>query len=169
MWGLFHETDPAYLRQMLHVDVVAVADISRAFIPLLRERGDGYLLNISSVGAYSSIPMQGAYSAAKAFVLSFTESLWAESRGTGVRVLAYAPGVTGTEYFDVIGTSDATNGMKADTPAEVVTGALRVLARNDPPPSAVAGRRNHLITVAPRWVTRRAAVSLTARSVMGKP
>jgi short-subunit dehydrogenase len=66
MWGLFHETDPAYLRQMLHVDVVAVADISRAFISLLRERGDGYLLNISSVGAYSSIPMQGAYSAEQA-------------------------------------------------------------------------------------------------------
>src|SRR4051812_2408300 len=97
IWEPFHTSDPTRLREMIAVDVTAVMDISRTFISPLRTQGDGYLLNITSLAAYSSIPMQGTYSASKAFVLSFTESLWAESRETGLRVLAYAPGITETE------------------------------------------------------------------------
>jgi short-subunit dehydrogenase len=163
MWDKFHESDPAKLREMIAVDVTAVMDISRAFIPLLRERRDGYLLNITSLAAYSSIPMQGAYSAAKAFVLSFTESLWAETRSTGVRVLAYAPGITRTEFFEVSGGAD---GGPSQTPAELVDGALRVLGRRNPPPSWVSGHLNHVIAVLPRYFTRRRAVILTAATVM---
>ena len=166
MWSLFHESDPARLRDMVAVDVAAVMDISRAFIPDLRARGAGYLLNISSVAAYSSIPMQGAYSATKAFVLSFTEALWAETRGTGVRVLAFAPGVTSSEFFDVVGTQDATGGARAQTPAEVVRMALHVLGRRNPPPSWVSGHLNHALTLAPRYFTRRRAVLLAANNTM---
>lgn len=163
IWARFHESDPATLREMVAVDVTAVMDISRAFITDLRQRGDGYLLNITSLAAYSSIPMQGAYSAAKAFVLSFTESLWAETRGTGLRVLAYAPGITRTEFFDVSGGADA---GPSQTPAQLVTGALRVLGRRNPPPSWVSGRRNHVIALLPRYLTRRRAVLLTAATTM---
>jgi short-subunit dehydrogenase len=165
VWATFHESDPARLREMVAVDVTAVMDISRAFIPELRERGDGYLLNVTSLAAYMPVPMQGAYSAAKAFVLSFTEALWAESRGTGTRVLAYAPGVTATEFFDVLGSTDAAAGP-AQSPAEAAAGALRVLARKNPPPSWVSGHLNHAISVTPRWFTRRRAVLLSARSTM---
>jgi short-subunit dehydrogenase len=165
-WGLFHESDPERLRRMIAVDVTAVLDISRAFIDLLRANGTGYLMNISSVAAYMSIPNQGAYSAAKAFVLSFTESLWAETRDTGLRVLAFAPGVTSTEFFDVVGTTDADGGSRHQSPAEVVAEALHVLDRRDPPPSAVSGRRNHFLTITPRLFTRRRAVSLTGANTL---
>lgn len=163
IWDKFHESDPVKLRELIAVDVTAVMDISRAFIPLLRARGDGYLLNITSLAAYSSIPMQGAYSAAKAFVLSFTESLWAETRSTGVRVLAYAPGITRTEFFEVSGGADA---GPSQTPAELVDGALRVLGRRNPPPSWVSGHLNHVIAVLPRYFTRRRAVILSAATTM---
>jgi len=165
-WGLFHESDPERLRRMISVDVTAVVDVSRAFIDQLRANGDGYLLNITSVAAYFSIPNQGVYSATKAFVLSFTEALWAESRGTGVRVLAFAPGVTRTEFFDVVGTTDAAGGSSYQTPADVVTAALRVLERRDPPPSSISGHRNHFLTVSPRYFTRRRAVTLTAANTL---
>jgi uncharacterized protein len=165
-WGLFHETDPERLRRMITVDATAVVDISRAFIDQLRAHGNGYLVNITSVAAYAAIPNQAVYSATKAFVLSFTESLWAESRGTGLRVLAFAPGVTSTEYFDVVGTTDADGGSSYQTPEQVVTRALSVIERRDPPPSAVSGRRNHLITISPRFLTRRRAVSLTAATTL---
>jgi short-subunit dehydrogenase len=128
VWGLFHESDPAQLRKVVAVDITAVMGISRAFMPILRQRGDGYLLNIASVAAYASIPTQGAYSATKAFVLSFTESPWAENRGTGVRVLSYAPGITKTEFFEISGGADS---GPSKTPAQLVDGALRVLARRD--------------------------------------
>jgi hypothetical protein len=161
-WGRFADADPARLRELIAVDVTAVVDISRAFIGRLRSTGTGYLLNTTSVAAYASIPNQAAYSAAKAFVLSFTEALWAESRGTGLRVLAFAPGVTRSEYFDVVGTTDADGGSTYQSPGQVVAAALRVLEREDPPPSAVSGRRNHALTFAGRLLTRRRAVTLAA-------
>ena len=170
IWQRFAQSDPAELRRMVAVNVAAVLDISRAFLPELTRTPGGYLVNISSLAAYSSIPMQGAYSATKAFVLSFTESLWAESRGSGLRVLAYAPGVTQSEFFDVLaaapstgaaGTAGAQSGP-TQTPAQVVEGLLAQLGRRNPPPSWVSGHRNHVISVLPRYSTRRRAVLVTA-------
>ena len=164
MWGPFREADPDRLQQMIRLNIAAVVDISRAFLDQIVETGGGYLLNLTSVAAYSSIPNQGAYSASKAFVLSFTEALWAEAaRGTDTRVLAFAPGVTDTEFFDVVGTRDADGGSEYQSPAQVAEAALAVLDRRDPPPSAVSGWRNHLLTVPMRFVTRRTAVTLTGR------
>jgi short-subunit dehydrogenase len=51
---------------MIAVDVTALTDISRAFLPAPRTIGTGYLMNLASVGAYAPIPNQAAYSAAKA-------------------------------------------------------------------------------------------------------
>lgn len=96
IWERFADTDQAMLRQVVAVNAAAVMDISRAFLPGMLGRGRGYLLNVTSLAAYASFPMQGVYSATKAFVLSFTEAVWAETRGSGVRVFALAPGVTET-------------------------------------------------------------------------
>ena len=164
--GRFYEADPDRLREMITVDVTAVTDISRAFLPSLQTQGDGYLINVASVAAYTPIPMMAAYAATKSFVLSLTEAIWAESRGTGLRVLAFSPGATRTEFFDVVGTTDADGGSRYQTPTEVVTTALRVLGRRNPPPSWVSGRLNHAISISPRYVTRRRAVKLTAMSTI---
>ena len=59
---------------MIAVDITALTDISRAFLPTLRTNGTGYLINIASVAAYAPIPNQAAYSATKAHVLSLTEA-----------------------------------------------------------------------------------------------
>ncbi|GID27448.1 SDR family NAD(P)-dependent oxidoreductase [Paractinoplanes brasiliensis] len=167
LWARFADSDPAQLRQMVALNATAVLDISRAFLPAMLQRQAGYLLNVTSLAAYSSIPMQGAYSAAKAFVLSFTEALWAETRGSGVRVLALAPGVTTSEFFDVINTDDpAVHAGRAQTPAQVVDIGLRTLDRRDPPPSRISGHLNHAIAVVPRYLTRRRAVLLTAANTM---
>ncbi|MER6567182.1 SDR family NAD(P)-dependent oxidoreductase [Streptomyces sp. NPDC001093] len=93
-FGPFHQTDPVRLRQEIAVDVTAVADISRAFIEQLRTAGRGVLVNVASMAAYQPNPRMALYGATKAFVLSLTEALWEESRGTGLRVLALSPGAT---------------------------------------------------------------------------
>ena len=165
-WELFQDADPTRLQQLIAVNVAAVVDISRAFLPSLQRTPGAFLVNLTSVAAYASIPMQGTYSATKAFVLSFTESLWAETRGSHVRVLAFAPGVTCTEFFDVVGTTDADGGSRYQTPAQVAAEALRVLAGKNPPPSAVSGHLNHWLSVVPRYLTRRRAVLLFAANTM---
>lgn len=167
LWARFADSDPGDLRRTVALNATAVMDVSRAFLPAMLRRDAGYLLNVTSLAAYSSVPMQGVYSAAKAFVLSFTEALWAETRHTGVRVLALAPGVTSSEFFDVLATDDpAARPGSAQSPAQVAATGLRLLDRRDPPPSWISGHLNHALGLAPRYVTRRRAVLLTAASTM---
>lgn len=167
LWARFVDSDPVRLRQIVALNATAVMDVSRAFLPVMVQRQTGYLLNVSSLGAYSSTPMQAVYSAAKAFVVSFTEALWAETQGSGVRVLALAPGITSSEFFEALATDDpAARPGKAQTPAQVAETGLHVLERRNPPPSWVSGHLNHALALAPRYFTRRRAVLVTAASTM---
>lgn len=169
-WGLFADTDPGTLQQMIRLNISAVVDLSHTFLDQIVAANGGFLLNVTSVAAYSSIPNQGTYSATKAFVLSFTESLWAEiqkSKGS-TRVLAFAPGVTDTEYYEVVGTRDADAGSRYQSPALVAENALDALNHRNPPPSAISGWRNRLYTLPSRFLSRRAAVSATARVTLAK-
>ena len=165
-FGPFHAEDPKRLREEINVDVANVVDISRAFIGRLRAAGNGVLINVASMAAYGPIPNMAVYAAAKAFVLSFTEALWQESLGTGLRVIALSPGATRTEFNDVLGTEEATRGAAFQTPRQVVETALRALDRRAPPPSVVSGWPNRLMANASRllslMLSRRRAVLVTA-------
>lgn len=154
--GPFHQEDPDRLTDELNVDVTNVVDITRAFIEPLRAAGTGVLVNVASMAAYNPIPGMAVYAAAKAFVLNFTEALWHESRPTGLRVLALAPGLTRTEFFDVLG-SDGYRG-RHQTPEQVVQTALRTLDRGNRRPSVTSGRMNSLVTSSVRLLSRRAVV-----------
>jgi short-subunit dehydrogenase len=154
-WGPFHEERPERFQEEIALNVAALIDVTRAFIEPLRAYGKGILINVASVAAYQPIPRMAVYAATKAFVLSFTEALWQESRPTGLRVLALSPGATSTEFFEVIGTEAADGGTKRQTPEQVVALALKTLDRRNPPPSVVSGARNHALTTAGRLLTRR--------------
>ena len=158
-FGPFHEEDPARLRQEIALDVSAVVDISRAFINDLRSHGRGVLVNVASMAAYQGTPEMAVYGATKAFVLSLTEALWVESKGTGLRVIALSPGATRTEFFDVVGTEAAAGGQRLQSPEEVVSTALRALDRGNPPPSVIAGRRNRIMAAAGRHLLSRTQVT----------
>lgn len=154
--GSFHEIDPDRLRQEVALDVAAVVDITRAFIEPLRARGDGFIVNLASIAGYQPIPDMAVYAASKAFVLSFTEGLWAESHGTGLRVLAVSPGPTTTEFFEVAG-EKASAGLPKMTPAQVVDAILAGLDRKVSPLHVVPGPLNRVLTIAGRLTPRRAA------------
>jgi len=158
--GPFHEEDPARLADEISVDVANLVDITRAFIEPLRAAGTGILVNVASLAAYMPNPGMAVYSACKAFVLSFTEALWVESRGTGLRVLSLAPGLTRTEFFDAL-EGGAYEGSY-QTPEQVVQTAMRVLDKGGRRPSVQSGRINSALTVLPRLFTRRRAVLLSA-------
>ena len=161
-FGPFHTEGPERLRDEINVNVASVVDISRAFIERLRAAGTGVLINVASMAAYQPIPNIAVYAATKAFVLSFTEALWQESLGTGLRVILLSPGATRTEFNDVLGTEQPTSGASFETPQQVVQTALRALDRRTPPPSVVSGRLNRLMSNAARLLSRRRAVLLTA-------
>jgi short-subunit dehydrogenase len=133
----FEQEDPEQLRSEIALDVQVVAELTRTFIGDLRAADCGVLINVASMAAYTPVPGMAVYGAAKAFVLSFTEALWYEHRGTGLRVLALSPGATETEFFDTAG-PEAAAARRLQTPREVVETALLALGR-------LAGRKRSVM------------------------
>jgi len=162
-FGPFTEEDPDRLAQEIAVDVTTPVQLTAAFLPDLLDAGNGLLINVASMAAYTPTPRMAVYGAAKAFVLSFTESLWAELSGTGVTVFALSPGATSTEFNAVVGTDDATAGATSRTPTDVVTTALTHLESRNPGPSVIDGASNRFSAVALRLVGRRSTARMMFR------
>jgi uncharacterized protein len=101
--GPFAESDPERELQQVRVLVEAPVALSSAFIPAMVERGAGAVLNVASTAGMQPMPYSAGYSAAKAYVLAFSEALHHELRGAGVTVTALAPGPVSTEFWDVAG------------------------------------------------------------------
>jgi uncharacterized protein len=81
----------------IRLNVDAVMTLTRAVLGEMLRRGNGAIINIASVVAFQPFPHFAVYAASKAFVLSFTEALAEEVKGSGVRVLALCPGAAKTE------------------------------------------------------------------------
>lgn len=103
--GPVHRSDPAAELNMIEVDVAAVADLCSRFLPGMVERRRGAVLNVASTAAFQPLPGQAAYAAGKAFVLSYTQALAGELRGTGVSATALCPGPVDTAFADTAGFS----------------------------------------------------------------
>ena len=88
---------------MIQVDVMAVAELCSRFLPGMVERRRGGVLNVASTAAFQPIPGQAGYAACKAFVLSYTRSLSAELRGTGVTASVLCPGPVDTGFGEAAG------------------------------------------------------------------
>jgi short-subunit dehydrogenase len=96
--GLFHENDPVEELSMIQVNVTALTHLTRLFLPDMVKRGVGGVLNVASTAAFQPGPMMAVYFATKAYVLSFSEAIAEELRGTGVNVTALCPGPTPTGF-----------------------------------------------------------------------
>jgi short-subunit dehydrogenase len=153
----FGDEDAARIHDEVALNVATVVDLSKAFWPELLSHGTGVLVNLASAAGFQPIPKMAVYGATKAFVLSFTEALWYEAKGSGLRVLALCPGATETEFFDIAGPGAQVG--KAQT-ADVVIGlALRTLDRRNPPPSIVSGFGNRAQIWGERLISRRMLVN----------
>ena len=138
--GPFAGTPADVVDAQVAVNVAAVVDLSRAFLPDLLARGDGALVNVASLTGHAPAPGMAVYGATKAFVLSFTEALAHELRHEPLRVLALSPGPTRTGFYAASGTSEAA--ARFQGPEEVVAEALRALEGRRPRTSVVSGRSN---------------------------
>ena len=117
--GRFVDSDTARMVEMVEVNVAAVVDLSGRFLPGMANRGRGAVINIASAASFQPIPGTAVYAASKAFVLSFSEAIRTEMRGTGVTITAVCPGPVETEFTEAAGMS----GVEDETPGAFWTSA----------------------------------------------
>jgi uncharacterized protein len=146
--GLFHEVELERHLALLQVNCAAVLELAHLAIGEMRPRGEGAVINVASVAAFQPVPRLATYAASKAFVLSFSEALWAENHAAGLRVLALCPGRTPTEFQEVAGTGPAHGAFGLRTPDQVVAAGLAALEKGRS--TVVPGVENRAAT----WVVR---------------
>lgn len=101
--GYYHEMEPDRITDMIRVNVEAVARLTRFFVPGMVSRGRGRVMQVASTASFMPGPQMALYYASKAFVLSLSEAIATELRGTGVTVTALCPGPTRTEFQSAAG------------------------------------------------------------------
>lgn len=163
----FERSDIEDEQRLLDVLVTAVMRLTHAAVPGMVERGFGLVVNVGSLAAWMP---GGTYSAAKAWVTTFTESLAAELDGTGVRAVVAAAGFTRSEFHQRAGVDMGSlpSWLWLD-PAQVATAALRDAAAGRT--VSVASPQYRLLSVplrfGPRALVRRAAATRQRRRGLG--
>ncbi len=122
--GAFEAQSPAALDALIQVNVAALTALNRAFLPEMRSRGAGRVLNVASTGAWQPGPYMAAYYASKAYVLSLTRALREEYKGTGVTVSALCPGSIATEFSRRSGRADPGRAMTPEQVAKTTADGL---------------------------------------------
>jgi len=104
--GFFHKQDWATNEAMIKLNILALAALTRLFVPDMVARHSGRILNVGSMAGFLPGPLNAVYYASKAFVVSFSEAIADELRHTGVTVTALCPGPTESEFNRVAQMSD---------------------------------------------------------------
>jgi short-subunit dehydrogenase len=160
--GLLIEEDSARISDEIALNVTAVVELTHALLPGMVARGYGAVINVASTAAFQPLPKMAVYGATKAFVLSFTEALWGELEGTGVKALTLCPGATDTEFFDVGPGSNSSIGTRQSAD-DVVSVCLKALDKTSSPPTVISGFGNAALAKAPRFLSRRATIRASRR------
>jgi short-subunit dehydrogenase len=144
------------LRRLVDLNVGALTELTTAIAAQMTARGHGSIVNTASTGAYGPAPLLAAYAASKAYVLSFTQALWAETKDKNIRVVAVSPGPTQTPM-------NPARGRGKRQPLQVADTVLAALDRSDP--AMVDGRRNALTAGLIRLLPTRVITGLALRAM----
>lgn len=159
--GSFISTAAEDHQRIVALNVAAHTAMLAHLLPAMVERGSGRILNVASLGAFQPLPSVATYAATKAFVLSLSEALAEEVRGTGVTVTALCPGLTATGMMErAQNNSEALLKIPELLVSDVDTvarKAFRACRRGDA--IVVPGARNLaaslLSRITPKWLVRR--------------
>lgn len=145
----------------IHLNCVTLVELTALFMPAMVQARHGLIINVASTAGFQPTPGMAVYGATKAFVLSFTESLWQETKSTGVRVFGLCPGATETEFFARTGEEFMTKGRQ--TSEQVVDAAMAAIDRSTP--TVISGWRNAIVASGYRVAPRRVMLAVAQRFV----
>lgn len=154
MHGKFHESDLQTELDMVQVNIIALMHLTKLFVRDMVARRRGRILNVASTAAFQAGPLQAVYYASKAFVLSFSEAIGNELKGTGVTVTALCPGPTPTGFQERanVGKLKGLRLMMRVSPEDVVRAGYKGMKRGRPVviPGGLNNVHVFLLRLAPR-------------------
>ncbi len=162
IYGSFNDTDWERDLAMLNLHVITTTHLTKLILKEMVARGSGMILNMSSLAAFQPGPLMSLYYASKAYILSFSEAIANELKGTGVTVTALCPGQTRTCFQEVV-----SNGAKASEnrinfniacPKEVAEYGYEAMKKGKV--VAIPGNFNKFLSKLPRFVPRRTATAI---------
>jgi short-subunit dehydrogenase len=158
-FGPFATVDPDKTLAMIQLNVAALTALTRRYLPGMLERGHGRVLNVASTASFQPGPLMAVYYATKSYVLSFSEAVAEETRGTGVTVTALCPGPTASGFQAAadMELSPLVANRKLPTAEDVARYGVKAMNKGDV--VAVPGATNKMMATSvrftPRFVIRR--------------
>ena len=159
--GNFAALSPSKHQAIIDLNISGLTAMLSAFVPEMATRGSGRVMNVASVAAFQPIPTLASYAASKAYVLSLSESLAEELRGSGVTVTTLCPGITATNMLQqAAGANDKLSklpGFLISDVQEVAEMGFKACMAGDA--ICVPGAINQVAMIAsrgtPKWLVRR--------------
>lgn len=160
LFGTFSNTDWERESEMLHLHILTTTHLTKLILPAMVKRGSGKILNLSSLAAFQPGPLMSIYYASKAYMLSFSEAIANELKGTGVTVTVLCPGQTKTAFQKVVsnGTCENKIGFNMACPKEVAAYGYKAMQNGKI--VAIPGILNKFLATVHRFVTRKRATSI---------
>lgn len=168
-FGAFSAQDASRQQSMIAVNIAALTALTHLYLPAMVERRAGRILNVASIVGFMPCPGIAVYAATKAYVLSLSESLAEELRGSGVSVTALCPGITATPMLHQA--ADANSALAAlpallvGDVADVAAQGFAACMRGDV--IVVPGLVNRAATAGgrllPKWLLRRVSGLVSRR------
>lgn len=146
VYGEFVNNELSRELDIIQLNISSLVSLTKFFLKEMVQRGDGKILNVSSIASKAPGPWQAVYHGTKAFVQSFTEAIRAEVKDKGVVVTALLPGVTDTDFFnkaDMTESKVAQDEQKMADPADVAKDGYKALMNGDD--MVVSGLKNKLM------------------------
>ncbi len=159
--GVIEDTDIERMLAMIRLNVAALTELTYRYLPEMLQRGHGAIINVSSISAFQPVAYMPVYAATKAYVLHFSEALWAEARDRNVTVLALCPGTTQTEFFNVAGVPGWLKKHRGHSPKKVVRTALKAMEKKRQ--YVVPGWGNYFLAQGCRFARRKMVVLQSMR------
>jgi short-subunit dehydrogenase len=168
-FGAFATVDPDKTLAMIQLNVTSLTALTRRYLPGMLERGSGRVLNVASTASFQPGPLMAVYYATKAYVLSFSEALAEEVRGSGVTVTALCPGPTASGFQAAadMELSPLVANRKLPTAADVARYGVKAMQRGEA--VAVPGAMNKIMAASVRFTPRPVIRRIVRRMQETKP
>ncbi|MGH9821168.1 MAG: SDR family NAD(P)-dependent oxidoreductase, partial [Pyrinomonadaceae bacterium] len=151
---------------IIRLNVSVLVAMTHRFLPQMRERRHGTIINVSSAAGFQPIPFMATYAATKAFVTSFTEAVAEENRPFGIRTMALCPGATRTNFFAASDITDPLTVKGEQSPEEVVKAALKGLKKGRS--TVISGWANYIGSVLGKHAPDSVSTRLVGRALRPK-